>query len=267
VSDKGFFSRWAQRKQQVIEEEAALKQAAGDKNATDASPQKTATSYQPSSDSTPHASEPSAFDNTVTTEAQPAPCAADGQADVIPDKPTAQTDTETDKPLSDDDMPDVAGIDGNSNVSAFFSEGVSQALRKQALKAMFLKPEFNIRDGMDDYDLNYADAPELAADAAAELRQWFKNKDPLNLKHDKESEAAVAATSAESDTADDANVTHEANAPADQPETLYAERSPDTHSAEVSHGDSPENEPGQNQQPSASDKERSADSTPDPGTL
>jgi hypothetical protein len=98
------------------------------------------------------------------------------------DSPNTQADTvyEPEHRLTDEDMPDIASIDGNSDISAFFSEGVSEQLRKQALKAMFIKPEFNLRDGMDDYDMDYTKVKTLSSEVASGLRQWFKEKEPID---------------------------------------------------------------------------------------
>ena len=152
MSDRGFFSRWAQRKQ-----EQRLAEQTG--------PQDTEETLQPD-DTTAAPPVPEA------SEQPPAASSAQtASAETAADANTAPT---SDTPLTDADMPDLTEIDGNSNVSAFFSEGVSQALRKKALKAMFLQPEFNLRDGMDDYDLDYTNAKELTAEVSASLRQWLK---------------------------------------------------------------------------------------------
>lgn len=189
MSDQGFFSRWTERKQQVREEAEALKKAAP--------------LYPPTEDK-PQRAQESTADIGANTYDSTAPVQHNSSAE---NTLNPQADRERDTPLSDADMPDLNTINGNSNVSAFFSEGVSEALRKQALKAMFLKPEFNIRDGMDDYDLNYADVKELSSDAAAGLRNWFKNKDPLDLEG--KNEAGAEATVAAVENTD--SVTHDAN--------------------------------------------------------
>ncbi|MAC45273.1 MAG: hypothetical protein CMI12_00260 [Oceanospirillum sp.] len=97
------------------------------------------------------------------------------------------------KPLSDEDMPDVATLDGNSDVSGFFSEDVSEKLRKKALKAMFLSPEFNLRDGLEDYDDDFSIMPSLSEKVAASLRNWVDEKDPEEML-DKMTETHESAT-------------------------------------------------------------------------
>ena len=53
---------------------------------------------------------------------------------------------------TDADMPPIDSIDENTNIQDFFSPGVSETLRKAALRKLFHLPIFNIVDGLDDYD-------------------------------------------------------------------------------------------------------------------
>lgn len=72
----------------------------------------------------------------------------------VPAAPAAEP--EADPPsLSDDDMPPLESIDQSRDVSPFLSEGVSEKLRRQALRRLFSLPGFNVRDGLDDYDEDY----------------------------------------------------------------------------------------------------------------
>ncbi len=245
MSDKGFFSRWTQRKQQVQEEEAALQQAAQE---THEAEQKAATS---------ELSQPDADGLIPQTANDPLPASTDASEATAP--------TERDKPLTDEDMPDVTSINGDTNVSAFFSEGVSEKLRKQALKAMFLKPEFNVRDGMDDYDLDYTDVKELSSEVAAGLRKWFKNKDPLDLegKNEAGAEATVAAVENTDSAPDDAKDSPE-NQRADPQSTGSQVTAPEASQlSDESMTDEPHPEPDQNKTDLASGKETTADSAPE----
>lgn len=57
--------------------------------------------------------------------------------------------------VNSDDLPDLDKLDANdktANFQAFLAEGVSEALKKQALRKLFSADVFNIRDGLDDYD-------------------------------------------------------------------------------------------------------------------
>ncbi len=58
--------------------------------------------------------------------------------------------------LTDADMPPLESLDQDSDFSGFLSAGVSEKLRKTALRKMFHGPKFNITDGMDDYAEDYS---------------------------------------------------------------------------------------------------------------
>ena len=70
----------------------------------------------------------------------------------------------------DEDMPPIESIDENSDVSEFFSPGVSEALRKSALRKLFHSPAFNIVDGLDDYDDDFATFEALGDLVTSDMR-------------------------------------------------------------------------------------------------
>lgn len=76
-------------------------------------------------------------------------------------------------PPSDEDMPAIESLDESSDYSQFFSPNVSEALRQQALRKLFRLPEFNVRDGLNDYDGDFSQMPALSAEVAQQLRSWF----------------------------------------------------------------------------------------------
>lgn len=77
--------------------------------------------------------------------------------------------------LTDADMPPVESLSEGADVSAFFAPGVSDALRKRALRTVFRQGRFNIRDGLDDYDEDYSSFPPLAQ-MTAEMRKLLTEK-------------------------------------------------------------------------------------------
>lgn len=281
MSEKGLFSRWAQRKQQVQEQEALEQQQALEKQQALESQQaadnlKSAEQVEVTgSEANPQNSQTSSSSDKV----------ADPELQTAEHQPLAAGETEntpSDKPLSDEDMQDVGAIDGNSNVSAFFSEGVSEKLRKQALKAMFLKPEFNVRDGMDDYDLDYTDVKELSSDVAAGLRKWFKNKDPLDLENatsdgsassnqvETDAEAAAGAATqqpGESENTGENDGDNNAASPESGAEQMASDETQSSASQAVNEGTGEQTAsenpaPDQNKTDLASGKATSADSAP-----
>lgn len=68
---------------------------------------------------------------------------------------------------TDADMPDLDVIDEATDMSGFFSPGVSESLRTQALRRLFRLPKFNITDGLDDYNEDYRSFETLAAATVA----------------------------------------------------------------------------------------------------
>ena len=78
-------------------------------------------------------------------DAAPAPVSEDSADEVTDATPS----------LTDADMPDIETLQPDSDVSGFFSPGVSDALRRRALRRLFHTSRFNVKDGLDDYDDDY----------------------------------------------------------------------------------------------------------------
>ncbi len=67
-------------------------------------------------------------------------------------------------------MPDIDSLDDDSDYSGFLSPGVSEALRKQALRRMFHSAAFNVCDGLDDYDEDFTSFEKLGDIVTADMR-------------------------------------------------------------------------------------------------
>lgn len=52
----------------------------------------------------------------------------------------------------------------------------SESVKKAALRKLFLSEEFNVRDGLDDYDDDYSNLKSLSEGVAETLRDWVKDK-------------------------------------------------------------------------------------------
>jgi hypothetical protein len=63
--------------------------------------------------------------------------------------------------LKDEDMPDIATLNENSDFSQFMSTNVSEELRKLALRKLFQGKTYNVRDGLDEYDGDYTSFEKL----------------------------------------------------------------------------------------------------------
>ena len=74
--------------------------------------------------------------------------------------------------LTDADMPPVETLDANSDFSGFMSSGVSEALRRRALRKLFSLPAFNELDGLNDYDEDFTLLEPLGDTITYQMRQW-----------------------------------------------------------------------------------------------
>ncbi|MBT0116015.1 DUF3306 domain-containing protein [Vibrio alginolyticus] len=62
------------------------------------------------------------------------------------------------------------------SVAQLLVSEASESVKKAALRKMFLSEEFNVRDGLDDYDDDYSNLKSLSQDVAETLRDWVKDK-------------------------------------------------------------------------------------------
>ncbi len=100
--------------------------------------------------------------------------------ETVADEPAGHSDTaEFESPqatvpeqpdLTDADMPPIETLDENSDYSAFLSPKVSEDLRRLALRKLFHLPQFNITDGLNDYDEDYTNLTELGGIVTHEMR-------------------------------------------------------------------------------------------------
>ena len=74
-------------------------------------------------------------------------------------------------PLADEDMPSLETLTEDSDYTGFLSPKVSDELRKLALRKLFHGSQFNICDGLDDYDEDFTKFAKLGDVITAEMRQ------------------------------------------------------------------------------------------------
>ncbi|WGI25016.1 DUF3306 domain-containing protein [Halomonas alkaliantarctica] len=73
----------------------------------------------------------------------------------------------------DDTLPDPETLEAGSDFSAFMVPGVSGALRRRALKRLWATGNYNVRDGLDDYDADYNKLLKpMDSELASKLRRW-----------------------------------------------------------------------------------------------
>lgn len=118
--------------------------------------------------------------------------------------------------LTDEDMPDIESLGPTSDVSPFFSPGVSQALRRKALRRLFHTPRFNVKDGLDDYDDDYTQLKPLGNVVTSELRRQrarVAERQRLRDAEAAEREETAAAARQEETATDSADAPARADAP------------------------------------------------------
>ena len=105
-------------------------------------------------DTAPHSAEP--LDDT------PAPAE---EAAVVADEQRAGAD-----PDEAPELPPLDSLSADSDYSAFMGKGVPADLRQKALRKLFHSDKFNVRDGLDDYDLDFSNPEPLGDIITAEMR-------------------------------------------------------------------------------------------------
>lgn len=92
------------------------------------------------------------------------------------DGPAVRGGSEPPAELSDADMPPLETLGEDSDYSGFLSSGVSDDLRKLALRKLFHLPSFNIRDGLDDYDEDFRFFEPLGDVITADMRHQMERE-------------------------------------------------------------------------------------------
>ena len=100
--------------------------------------------------------------------------------------------------LTDADMPPVETLHGESDVSGFLSKGVSEGLRRAALRKLFHSPKFNVCDGLDDYCEDFTNFAPLGATITADMRHHMERlvKESLDKAESLAAEPEVRAKAA-----------------------------------------------------------------------
>ncbi|SDO30888.1 DUF3306 domain-containing protein [Vreelandella arcis] len=115
------------------------------------------------------------------------PGVADSQPlDEAPEKHESETADDSEERASappppgslDATLPDPETLEAGSDFSGYMVSGVSSTLRRRALKRLWATGNYNVRDGLDDYDLDYRQQLKpMASELAGKLRQWVKKAD------------------------------------------------------------------------------------------
>jgi len=120
--------------------------------------------------------------------------------------------------VNEQDLPPLESLDENSEVSMFFSDGVSETIKRQALRKLFHMDKFNVIDGLDDYAEDYTSFQPLGdvITAHQRLREEKEKLRQAMLDDNQESTAASSHDEATSEPDREDNIPiasseHEAN--------------------------------------------------------
>ncbi|MGW8247386.1 MAG: DUF3306 domain-containing protein [Acidiferrobacterales bacterium] len=102
------------------------------------------------------------------------------------------------KAPTDDDMPPLESLDEHSDYSGFLSPGVSEKLRKQALRKLFHLDVYNFCDGLDDYAEDYTNFASLGDILTADMRLLQQRAENLHKEQSQQERADPQTTSIES---------------------------------------------------------------------
>ncbi|MEZ5449046.1 MAG: DUF3306 domain-containing protein [Thiolinea sp.] len=93
----------------------------------------------------------------------------------------AAAEAEAPRVLTDEDMPPLESLDEHSDFSLFMSAGVSEELRRLALRKLFQQPQFNVIDELDDYCQDFTTFAPLGNTMTADLKHRLQREARLQL--------------------------------------------------------------------------------------
>jgi len=86
------------------------------------------------------------------------------------------TGAESAPQLTDTDMPPLESLTEDSDYTPFLSPGVSDGLRRLALRKLFSQQAFNATDGLNDYDGDYTQFAGLGKVVTREMQRRLKRE-------------------------------------------------------------------------------------------
>ena len=163
-SKEGFLNRWSQRKRHAT-------------NANDV--EDTVATQENGSDNV-------SADSLAANGVAPGTLASESlntEQSLAADSANNLTDIQSgeEQPLTDADMPDIDTLNGESDFSPFFSDGVSKELRNRALKKLFFSGKFAARDGLDDYDDDFTYFEPLGDTVTSDMKYHARRKEKARL--------------------------------------------------------------------------------------
>jgi len=77
-------------------------------------------------------------------------------------------------PAAAPELPPIESLGEDSDYGAFLASDVPADLQRKALRKLFQSPKFNVRDGLDDYDLDFSSPEPLGDIVPAEMRHRLR---------------------------------------------------------------------------------------------
>ncbi|SDK80800.1 Protein of unknown function [Franzmannia pantelleriensis] len=167
------FERWSRRKRGL-----AVEQDAGDESVGTETPEPAVETAESASSSEPAAQPPR---QRVSDEVGDTPAAPPAEGSLDHTLPAPET------------------LGPGSDFKAYLVPGVSSALKNRALRRLWATGNYNVRDGLDDYDLDYSQMRKMTAETSETVRQWGKK---LVEKLDEPAEDAATDLSSSSNAPD-----------------------------------------------------------------
>jgi len=98
-----------------------------------------------------------------------------GRSDAVAERPGTE-DPASEKNLTDEDMPGIETLTQDSDYTGFLSPRVSDSLRRLALRKLFQGTQFNVRDGLDDYDQDFTSFTKLGGIITADMKHLLEQE-------------------------------------------------------------------------------------------
>jgi len=151
-----------------------------------------------------------------------APGAADTSGDV-----QAEVAGHADGPVADaaqttPELPPIESLGEDSDYRAFLADHVPADVQRKALRKLFQSPKFNVRDGLDDYDLDFSSPEPLGDIVTAEMRHRLRQEFERMLGLDDGDDSPVeetAVVAVEADAGDIEEASADSEPDDDQPAT------------------------------------------------
>lgn len=100
------------------------------------------------------------------------------QAKQAPPESVATTPGIASPDVAETPLPSLSSISLTEDFTPFMQARVPQALRQQALKALFREPHFNVMDGLDTYIDDYTQFEPISPEVMATLSSWKTMMNP-----------------------------------------------------------------------------------------